>query len=269
LILIDSRPASKPKVLLYVQSSMSKLSRHRVLLAGILSPAAALLCYELVYEPLTAFSKDLQSDWLFRLSVATPAMLIPFLFTLWLVFKERRRGTFSLSAKIGLVLATLSLSLMAKPMHDGFTRAKQEHNLALRDVPAPVFETLDISGNPMRLADHAGQVVLVNRWATWCVPCRAEMPNLDRLYQTRKDQGLLVVGISDEDIGTQRKFLEEIPVTYPLLTLSGNMPALYRDIARYPAIFLIDRNGRLQPAPPPGQPFEKLEIAVDILLHRR
>ncbi|MGB6683249.1 MAG: TlpA disulfide reductase family protein, partial [Candidatus Acidiferrum sp.] len=114
--------------------------------------------------------------------------------------------------------------------------------------------------------DHKGEVVLVNIWATWCGPCRAEMPKLDQLYRDKKQEGFIVFGISDEDLPQQRKFLKQIPVTYPLLTLDGDVPSLYREIARYPAIFLIDRQGRLQPAPPPGQPFEKLQASVDALL---
>jgi peroxiredoxin len=75
-----------------------------------------------------------------------------------------------------------------------------------------------------------------------------------------------VFGLSDDDVDLQRKFVRQVPVSYPLLTLSGEVPNLYRDIARYPAIFLIDRRGRLQPAPGPDQPFEKLEATVDTLL---
>lgn len=245
---------------------MNKLSRHRVLIAGLLSPFAALVCYQLVYGTLTWRSKDIQHDWLFRLCASTPAILIPFLFTLWLVFRDRRRGPFLLSAKVGLALAILSMGLAAKPIHDGVLRARQERNQAMQGVPAPLFDTVDSLGNPHRLADHRGQVVLVNIWATWCLPCRAEMPKLNQLYAERKDKGLMIFGISDEDISTQRKYLRQVSVTYPLLTLQGQVPNLYRDIARYPAIFFIDRQGRLQPAPPPGQPFSTLQSAVDALL---
>jgi hypothetical protein len=61
--------------------------------------------------------------------------------------------------------------------------------------------------------------------------------------------------LSDEDMAVQRKFLERVVVSYPLLTINGQVPSLYRDIARYPAIFLIDREGKLQSAPSPDQPF--------------
>jgi thiol-disulfide isomerase/thioredoxin len=247
---------------------MAQPSNYRVLVAGILSPLAALVLYALVYSILTRTSADLEKDWLFRLSLSTLAMTLPFLVTLAFAIKDRRRHALSLSGKIGLAIAILSLGLAWKPVSDGISRWKQSRNLALRDVAAPPFETLDLLGKSQRLEDHKGEVVLVNIWATWCGPCRAEMPKLDQLYQQRKHQGFIVFGVSDEEVDVQRKYVEQVPVTYPLLTLRGEVPNIYRDIARYPAIFLIDRQGRLQPAPGPDQPFEKVEGAVDALLSR-
>jgi cytochrome c biogenesis protein CcmG/thiol:disulfide interchange protein DsbE len=246
-----------------------KLSKHRVLLCGVLSPVLALILYALVYATLTSYSADLEKDWLFRLSLSTIAMTIPSFATIVLAMNARRTGTFSLSAKIGLLLAILSLGLAASPIRDGLLRAKQTRNMAMHDVAAPVFDTMDISGNAERLGDQAGKVVLVNVWATWCGPCRSEMPKLDRLYRDQKDKGLVVFGISNEDAGVQQKYLQQVPVSYPLLTVKGTVPSLYTDIARYPAVFLIDRSGRLQPAPGPDQSFEKLEAAVEALLGSR
>jgi thiol-disulfide isomerase/thioredoxin len=245
---------------------MAQPSNYRVLVSGILSPLAALVLYALVYSMLTRASADLEKDWLFRLSLSTLAMTLPFLLTLGFAVKGRRRHALSLSEKIGLAIAILSLGLAWKPVSDGISRWKQSRNLALRDVPAPPFETLDLLGKSQRLGDHKGEVVLVNIWATWCGPCRAEMPKLDQLYQQRKHQGFIIFGVSDEEVDVQRKYVEQVPVTYPLLTLRGEVPNIYRDIARYPAIFLIDRQGRLQPAPGPDEPFEKVERAVDVLL---
>ena len=245
---------------------MHNLSKYRVLISGLLSPLAALFLYVLAYTTLTRFSTDLEKDWFLRLSLSTLAMTVPFLVTLALAIKNRRRHALSLSAKIGLVIAILSLGLPWKPVSDGIIRSKQSRNMAMRDVVAPPFDTVDILGKTQRLSDHEGEVVLVNIWSTWCEPCRNEMPKLDRLYQVRKGLGFIVFGLSDESVNVQRKYWEEVPVSYPLLTLKGEVPSLYRDIARYPAIFLIDRRGRLQPAPGPDQPFEKLEAAVDALL---
>lgn len=245
---------------------MSGLIRYRVLVCGIVSWFAAPRLYTLVYTFLTGRSADLQEDWLLRLSLATLAMIAPFLVTLFLAISDHRRRALSVPAGIGLVIAALSLGYASKPIGDGVTRWKQERNLARRDVAAPLFETPDIHGTMQRLANHKGDVVIVNIWATWCPPCRTEMPELDRLYRDRKDQGLMVFGLSDEPAVVQDAFLRVVPVSYPLLTLDGNVPAIYRDIARYPAIFLIDRQGRLQPAPGPDEPFASLEAAVDTLL---
>ena len=247
--------------------TMTKLSNYRVLISGIVSPLAALLLYALVYAMLTAVSADREKDWLFRLSFSTLAMTGPFFVTLALAIKDRRQHALSLSAKAGVAIAILSLGLAWKPVSDGITRSKQSRNQALRDVPAPAFDTLDVLGKRQRLEDHKGEVVLVSLWATWCGPCRAEMPRLDKLYRERKDQGFVVFGLSDEDVRVQRNYLEQVPVTYPILTVSTGVPQLYREIVRYPALFLIDRQGRLQPAPGPDQPFEKIEAAVDVLLN--
>ena len=245
---------------------MTRLSKYRVLISGILSPLACLVLYVLVYGILTRYSTDLEKDWLFRLSLSTLAMTVPFLITLALAIKDRRRQALSLAGKIGLTIAVLSLGLTWKPVSDGILRSRQSRNMALRDVAAPPFDTPDLLGKTQRLADQKGKVVLVNIWATWCGPCRLEMPNLDRLYRERQSQGFIVFGLSDESSDLQRKFVEQVRVSYPLLTISGKVPNLYRDIARYPAIFLIDRQGRLQPAPGPDQPFAKVEAAVDALL---
>ena len=268
---------------------MTKLLQYLVLIVGILSPFLAQRFYSLTYTTLTRASTNRDQDWLFRLAMSALAMTVPFLVTVflaWLGWRQQRTQEANtrsskrrqqraaeaapkavpLVAKIGLIVAALSLLLLWKPISDGTSRWKQQRNLAKSGVPAPAFDTLDIDGKPQRLADHRGQVVVVNIWATWCGPCRAEMPALDRLYQQDKDQGLAVFGISNEDADLQREFRQIVPVTYPLLTTSGDVPNLYRDIARYPATFLIDRQGRLQPAPGPDHPFEELQAAVDRLL---
>jgi thiol-disulfide isomerase/thioredoxin len=243
------------------------LRQYRVLIAGILSPPAALFLYWIVYTTLTQASTDRTKDWVFRLLLSTLAMGVPFVVTLVLAIGERRRRALTLSAKVGLALALLSLTFAWKPVRRGIQRAKQSRNLALRDVTAPPFSTRDIFGESHRLGDHMGKVVIVNVWATWCGPCRKEMPELDRLYRERKDEGFIVFGLSTEDVEVQRKFVEEkVGVSYPLLTVHGEVPELYRDVVRLPAIFLIDRRGRLQPAPGPGAPFNEVEAAVDALL---
>lgn len=246
---------------------MAKLSAYRVLIAGILSPLAAAFLGIVVYSKLTQASADPDKDFVFRLSLTALAMAVPFIVTLALAIRDRCHNALTTSGRIGLTLAILSLALTWVPIRGGIARARQTRNLALQNVTAPPFDTVDLFGKRHRLEDHAGKVVLVNVWATWCAPCRKEMPELDRLYQERKEKGLMVFGLSTEALDVQRKFVGELlSVSYPLLTQEGAVPDIYRTTARYPANFLIDREGRLQPAPSTEQPFEKLEAAVDALL---
>ena len=199
--------------------------------------------------------------------VFVPAL--PFVFTVGLAAKDWHLHALSRSAKIGLSISLLSLWLPVRIAHPAMQMSKESRNLAKRNVPAPSFDTIDLEGKQQRLSDHVGEVVLVNIWATWCGPCRNEMPKLDQLYRKHKGEGLVVFGFSDEDTATQRKCLEQIPVSYPLLTYIGDVPAIYRDIGVYPTIFFIDRQGRIQNGVTGDQPSEKLENTVSGLLNAR
>jgi thiol-disulfide isomerase/thioredoxin len=246
---------------------MFRLSKYRVLAAGILSPPAAAYLGLYVYLTLTRSSSDVNDDFVFRLMMVTLVMITPFLLTLLLAIVDRRRGKLTTAGKIGLGIAALSLCLTWLPLRGLVGRVQQARNVAISDVAAPLFDTTDIFGNPYRLQDHAGKVVLINAWATWCPPCREEMPALDQLYRKRKGEGLMVFGLSTEDLDLQKKFTkEQVSVSYPLLTMNGNVPGIYHEVQRWPALFLIDRKGHLQPVPQTGESFEKVEAAVDALL---
>jgi peroxiredoxin len=239
----------------------------RTFIAGVLSPIAAAGLGVLTYLTLTRTSVDRDADFVFRLSATSAAMTIPFLLTCAVAFLDRKRGPLGRRGMVGLAVAVLSLGLTWLPIRGAIARAKQASLLALEGVPAPPFETVDIGGTTHRLSEHEGKVVLINIWATWCPPCRKEMPDLDELYRGRRDLGFIVFGLSTEEVETQRDFAENtVSVSYPLLTTEGDVPEMYRTTARYPANFLIDRNGRLTPAPSTEQPFENLVAKVDALL---
>jgi thiol-disulfide isomerase/thioredoxin len=246
---------------------MPKLSRYRVLMAGVLSVPAAAALGILTYGTLTRASSNVNQDFVFRLTAVTLAMTLPFLGTLALAMSDRRRGGLTLGANIGLVIATLSLGLTFVPLRGLVGRMQQVRNTSISGVKAPLFDTVDLNGMPQRLQDHRGEVILVNAWATWCPPCREEMPLLDELYRKQKQDGLIVFGLSTEEIELQKKFVtERVPVSYPLLTMNGTVPAMYHEVQRWPALFLIDRQGRLRPVAQSGEPFAKVEAAVDELL---
>src|SRR4051794_2949627 len=190
----------------------------------------------------------------------------PFVIVVFLATRERRSHRLSWSERLGLFLAVVSLAVPTFFIRGTILLWIGMRHEAAHNIPAPAFQARDLNGNDQRLADHKGEVVLVNVWATWCGACLAEMPKLDRLYQEHKDQGLVVFGLSDEDSATQRKGLAEAPVTYPLLTHDGKIPGLYRYVAGYPTTFVIDRRAILQPAIKGDQTLEKLNKAVNGLL---
>jgi len=107
------------------------------------------------------------------------------------------------------------------------------------------FTLTDMQGKSWTLRSLQGKVVLVNFWATWCPPCRKEMPDLDALYRRFKDQGLVILSISDEEADKVKSYLAEKPVTYPILLDPGRkVNDLFR-INGIPKSFVYDRNGRL------------------------
>ena len=107
------------------------------------------------------------------------------------------------------------------------------------------FTLTDLEGKPWSLQGLHGKVVLVNFWATWCPPCRKEMPDLETLYQEFKDQGLLILAISDEDISKVKPFIAEHHTTYPILLDPGSEVHKAFVVEGIPKSFLYDREGKL------------------------
>lgn len=109
------------------------------------------------------------------------------------------------------------------------------------------FSLAALGGGDIALADYEGQVVVMNFWATWCPPCRAEMPGLNRFYETHKDEGLVVLAINgQENEATVRPFIEANNFTFPvLLDLQGSVARQYTTRS-FPTTFIIDRNGIIQ-----------------------
>jgi peroxiredoxin len=107
------------------------------------------------------------------------------------------------------------------------------------------FTLTDLHGKAWNLKDLRGKVVLVNFWATWCPPCRKEMPDLEALYLQFQDQGFVVLAISDEDASTVNPFLAERTITYPVLLDPGRKVNEQFQIEGIPKSFVYDRSGKL------------------------
>ncbi len=114
-------------------------------------------------------------------------------------------------------------------------------------VEAPDFTLPDSSGESVRLSSFRGKVVLLNFWATWCSPCKAEIPMLDELQRAYGDRGLVVLGVSldDEGWGAVRPFLAQTKVGYRVMVGHAEIARLYGNVESLPATLLIDRAGRV------------------------
>ena len=112
--------------------------------------------------------------------------------------------------------------------------------------PAPVFTATDLDGRQISMASLHGKVVIVNFWATWCGPCRAEIPDLVALQQKYKDT-LQVIGISEDEAGVDvvRRFAAEHRINYPIVMMTPEIEKLFPGIGALPTSFIVDRESRV------------------------
>ena len=121
---------------------------------------------------------------------------------------------------------------------------------------APDFTLTDMQGQQVTLSALKGKVVILNFWATWCPPCRQEMPSMEELYRTYKEQGLVILAVNVEENGAPlvKRFLERTPYSFPILLDGSAVVQNNYMVYRLPETFIIDRNGNV---------VEKVTGAVD------
>ena len=144
------------------------------------------------------------------------------------------------NSKTILFALLLGLSLPALP----------STSLAADIVPgatAPAFQLASSAGKPVSLADLKGQVVLINFWASWCGPCRQEMPILDQLYRSYQAAGFTLVGVNVEpSSGDAAKFLKSTPVSFPILFDPDSKVSKLYEVSGMPSTVIVDRTGKVR-----------------------
>jgi|SRR6267154_3361851 len=118
---------------------------------------------------------------------------------------------------------------------------------ALTPGPAPDFTLHSVAGTNLRLKEQRGQVVMLNFWATWCVPCRQEMPHLNRLYEKYRASGFVLFGVNvDEDVGNAAGTSSRLGLQFPVLLDTDKKVSRLYDLGTMPSTVLIDRDGRVR-----------------------
>lgn len=139
--------------------------------------------------------------------------------------------------RFAMLAAALAALVLAMPPPAG----------AAEGAPAPTFTLPARAGGEVSLAGLKGQVVLINFWATWCGPCRKEMPLLDQIYQRYKSLGftLLAVNVEEDSAGAE-KWLAATPVSFPVLFDRQNAVSKLYDVTAMPSTVIVDRKGNVR-----------------------
>jgi peroxiredoxin len=154
--------------------------------------------------------------------------------------------------------AAVGVGVLTVPMLIGLsTPVPVEETSSVTDDAGPVckadkanlaFTVKDMNGADVRLADYKGKVILINFWATWCPPCKAEIPGFIELYDRYKDKGLVILGVSgDDDAATLRSFASAMKINYPMLVGRDQEQLLdaYGPLYGYPTSYIVGRDGAI------------------------
>lgn len=119
-------------------------------------------------------------------------------------------------------------------------------------IDAPDFTLTNMEGEAFSISDHKGKVIVLNIWATWCPPCREEIPDFIEMQNEMKDDGVLFVGVSVDETGWDvvRPFAEEFQINYPLVVDDGTVYAKYGPLSGLPTSFIINKQGQVEHVAP-------------------
>jgi len=148
-------------------------------------------------------------------------------------------------SRLVLSLALLVLLSLAFGCKERTESVSTSDATAAIGKPAPDFTLKTVDGRTVTLSSLRGKLVLVNFWATWCPPCREEMPSMEELYRNYAPGGLELLAINIEEDGPQvlPEFLKEHPHTFPVLCDTAQSVSVRYGVYQFPETFIVDRNG--------------------------
>jgi peroxiredoxin len=134
---------------------------------------------------------------------------------------------------------------------------------------APDFTLKSLEGSNLRLEEYRGQVVLINFWASWCGPCRQEMPLLDRLHHRYEDTGFAVLGVNVEgEVEPAQEIVDKTNVTFPILIDDGQKVSDMYNLQAMPTTVVVDRDGvvrYIHPGYKPGDEAKYVEVVKKLI----
>ena len=149
-------------------------------------------------------------------------------------------------AFLTIVALALAIGIFYKVGRRGSGPAKPGDSSSVVHSVAPDFSLRDLNNQPLDLANYRGKVVLLDFWATWCTPCRGEIPHFVEFQDKYRDQGLQVIGISmDDGPKPVREFYQEFKMNYPVALGNEKVAEAYGGVLGLPVTFLIGRDGRV------------------------
>ena len=128
------------------------------------------------------------------------------------------------------------------------TAACAEPQAEAKPVPAPEFSIQDLQGNTLNLAAYKGKVLVINFWATWCPPCRREIPDLIAAYKELKDKGLEILGVSVDETTAPAlvEWTRKMGINYPIALATPEIVTAYEPGDFIPATIIVDRKGLIR-----------------------
>lgn len=145
-----------------------------------------------------------------------------------------------------ILIVALGFAACLSTLHRGNAAESSHANTRATHPHAPEFSLTDLAGRKLALAAYRGKVVLLNFWATWCVPCRAEIPRLVDLENKYRSRGFRIIGISlDDHAKPVRTFYEQFKMNYPVTIGDAALAERYGGILGLPVSFLIGCDGRI------------------------
>ena len=146
-----------------------------------------------------------------------------------------------------MALAVVAFLAIITSLAWSFPLQKASQVATDQSIAAPSWQLKDVNDKTIRSADFKGKVVILDFWATWCAPCRMEIPGFIALQKKYAQQGLVVVGASVDEGGASmvKQFMEKLGMNYPVVLADEKMQDQFGGIEAIPTTFIIDRTGRI------------------------